>query len=68
MVVSSNTWLRAAAGELSVDVLFSLIGYKMPSFLELILPLGLFLGILMSYGRLYLDSENDSTLGLWYEY
>ncbi|MEZ5547063.1 MAG: LPS export ABC transporter permease LptF [Pseudomonadales bacterium] len=61
LIIMSGRFIKylaeAAAGELSVDVLFSLIGYKMPSFLELILPLGLFLGILMSYGRLYLDSE-----------
>ncbi|MCF7980696.1 MAG: LPS export ABC transporter permease LptF [Pseudomonadales bacterium] len=61
LIIMSGRFIKylaeAAAGELGVDVLFSLIGYKLPSFLELILPLGLFLGILMSYGRLYLDSE-----------
>ena len=48
---------EAATGELAADVLFSVMGYRLPGFLELILPLGLFLAILMSYGRLYLDSE-----------
>ncbi|MEH6813731.1 MAG: LptF/LptG family permease, partial [Motiliproteus sp.] len=47
----------AAAGEITADVLFQLIGYRIPGFLELILPLGLFLGILLAYGRLYLDNE-----------
>jgi len=47
----------AAAGELAAGVLFQLIGYRIPGFLELILPLGLFLGILLSYGRLYLENE-----------
>jgi lipopolysaccharide export system permease protein len=31
--------------------------YRLPGFLELIIPLGLFIGILMSYGRLYVESE-----------
>ena len=33
------------------------MAYRIPGFIELILPLGLFLGILLAYGRLYLDSE-----------
>lgn len=33
------------------------MGYRIPGFLQLILPLGLFLGFLLAYGRLYLDSE-----------
>ncbi|WP_111496637.1 MULTISPECIES: LPS export ABC transporter permease LptF [Marinobacter] len=47
----------AAAGELAGDVLFAIMGYRFPGFLELILPLGLFIGILLAYGRMYLDSE-----------
>lgn len=48
---------RAAAGELDPSVLFSIMAYRLPGFLELILPLGLFLGFLLGYGRLYLESE-----------
>ena len=48
---------RAASGELSPDVVFTILMYRVPSFLELILPLGLFLGFLLGYGRLYLESE-----------
>ena len=48
---------QAAQGLLDPGVLFSLMLYRMPGFLQLILPLGLFLGILLSFGRLYLDSE-----------
>lgn len=48
---------EAAAGEMSGEILFSLMLYRIPGFLELILPLGLFLGILLVYGRLYVDSE-----------
>lgn len=47
----------AAAGKLDVSVLFVIIGYRIPGFLELILPLGLFLGILFAYGKLYMESE-----------
>jgi len=48
---------EAATGELSANVLFSIIAFRMPGFLELILPIGLFLAILMVHGRLYIDSE-----------
>lgn len=47
----------AAAGNLAADVLFAIMGYRFPGFLELILPLSLFLGILLAYGRMYLESE-----------
>ncbi len=48
---------RAATGELDPSVLLSIMAYRLPGFLELILPLGLFLGFLLGYGRLYLESE-----------
>ncbi|MGB0733077.1 MAG: LPS export ABC transporter permease LptF [Pontibacterium sp.] len=48
---------KAAGGDLSSDVLAEIMFYLIPSFLELLLPLGLFLGILLGYGRLYLESE-----------
>ena len=48
---------QAAQGVLDPGVLFLIMGYRMPGFLQLILPLGLFLGILLAYGRLYLESE-----------
>lgn len=48
---------QAASGGLSPDVLFSIMAYRMPGFLELILPLGFFIGILLAYGRMYLESE-----------
>lgn len=47
----------AAQGKLSVDVLFTVIGFRMTGFLELILPLGFYLAILLAYGRMYMDSE-----------
>ncbi|WP_328184589.1 LPS export ABC transporter permease LptF [Marinobacter sp. OP 3.4] len=48
---------EAAAGELAGDVLFAIMAYRFPGFLELILPLGFFIGILLAYGRMYLESE-----------
>ena len=48
---------QAAQGVLDPGVLFLIMGFRLPGFLQLILPLGLFLGILLAYGRLYLDSE-----------
>ncbi|WP_028240045.1 LPS export ABC transporter permease LptF [Stutzerimonas azotifigens] len=48
---------QAAQGVLDPSVLFLIMGFRLPGFLQLILPLGLFLGILLAYGRMYLDSE-----------
>ncbi len=48
---------EAAEGRIGSDALFTIMLYRLPSFLEMILPLGLFLGILMAYGRLYLENE-----------
>ncbi|ARN75377.1 LPS export ABC transporter permease LptF [Oceanicoccus sagamiensis] len=48
---------QAASGDLAPDVVFSIMAYRLPSFLELVLPLGLFIAILLAYGRLYVESE-----------
>jgi lipopolysaccharide export system permease protein len=48
---------QAASGVLDPGVLFMIMGFRLPGFMQLILPLGLFLGILLAYGRLYLESE-----------
>jgi lipopolysaccharide export system permease protein len=48
---------QAAAGKLAPDVLLAIMAYRLPGFLELVIPLGLFLAILLAYGRLYMDSE-----------
>lgn len=48
---------EAAAGRISGDVVFIVMAYRLPGFLELILPLALFLGILLAYGRMYLENE-----------
>ena len=61
LVIISGRFVKylaeAAAGLLDANILFAVIGYRLPGFLELILPLAFFLGILLVYGRLYVDSE-----------
>ena len=61
MIIFSARFVKflaeAAAGKLDAGVLLTLLAYKSLGFLELILPLGLFIGILLSYGRLYIESE-----------
>lgn len=48
---------QAAMGELKASVLLWILLYRLPGFLEMILPLGLLLSLLLVYGRLYADSE-----------
>ena len=47
----------AAEGGLDVGVLWTLIGYNLPYFLELIFPLSFFIGLMLVFGRLYADHE-----------
>jgi lipopolysaccharide export system permease protein len=48
---------QVASGDFAPEVLFWVMMYRLPNFLEVVLPLGLFIGILLSYGRMYVDSE-----------
>lgn len=48
---------QAVAGEMAADVLLLLVFYRLPDFLLVILPLALFLGILLVYGRMYAENE-----------
>lgn len=61
VIIMSGRFIRylaqAAQGLLDPGVLLMIMAYRIPGFLQLILPLGLFLGILLAYGRLYLESE-----------
>jgi len=61
LVISSARLIKylseAATGKLDADFVLLVLGYRIPGFLELLLPLGLFLGILLAFGRLYLESE-----------
>lgn len=61
LIIMSGRFIKylaqAAAGQLDPGVLFTIMAYRLPGFVVLILPLGMFLGILLAYGRMYLDSE-----------
>ena len=48
---------QVAAGDFAPDVLFLIMFYRLPGFLEVVLPLGLFISVLLACGRLYVDSE-----------
>lgn len=61
LVVVSGRFVKylaeASTGKLDASILFAVMGYRIPEFLVLIIPLGFFLGILLSYGRLYIENE-----------
>lgn len=61
LIIMSGRFIKylaqAAAGQLDPGVLFLIMGYRLPGFMVLILPLGMFLGILLAYGRMHLESE-----------
>ena len=47
----------AAAGEVSLEIVFFTLLLRMPSFLEMILPMALFISVLLAYGRMYAENE-----------
>jgi len=61
LVVVSSRFVKyladAAVGKLDASVLFAIIGFRLPGFFELVLPLAFFLSILLAYGQLYVNSE-----------
>lgn len=61
LVIVSGRFVKyladAAAGKLDPAVLLAIIGFRLPGFLELVLPLAFFLSILLAYGQQYVDSE-----------
>jgi lipopolysaccharide export system permease protein len=72
LIFLSNQLVRylsyAASGKIAANVVLQLLGFEVPYLLSLLLPLGLYLGIMLAYGRLYADSEmpvlNASGLGI----
>lgn len=48
---------RAAAGQFPIGVVFQLLLLEMPNLVGLLLPLGFFVALLVSLGRLYSESE-----------
>ncbi|AMD01954.1 LPS export ABC transporter permease LptF [Halomonas chromatireducens] len=61
LVIMGSRFIRyfadAAEGDIPASILGNLMLFHLPGFLELILPLAFFLGILLAYGQLYLNSE-----------
>lgn len=49
--------VEASQGQLDPGILALLMAYRVPEFVQLIVPLALLLGILLAYGRMYADSE-----------
>lgn len=47
----------AADGRMDVKLLTAVLVYRLPGFLDLIVPLALFIAVLLTFGRLYLDNE-----------
>ncbi|MGP1938980.1 MAG: LPS export ABC transporter permease LptF [Arsenophonus sp. ET-DL9-MAG3] len=52
-----NILNAAVQGNISSDLVFSLLWFGIPEIVQLILPLSLFLGLLMTYSKLYVNSE-----------
>lgn len=61
LIFLSNQFVRylnqAALGKFAGSMLLNLLAIEIPHLLAVLLPLGLFLGILLAYGRLYSDNE-----------
>lgn len=61
LVIMGSRFIRyfssAAEGDIPLSILGSLMLFHLPGFMELILPLAFFLGILLAYGQLYMNSE-----------
>ncbi len=61
LIIMSGRFVRhldqAATGDIAAEVVFQILLFRMPNFIGLILPLGFFIGILLAYGRLYVESE-----------
>ncbi|AMA65189.1 Lipopolysaccharide export system permease protein LptF [Candidatus Arsenophonus lipoptenae] len=52
-----NILSSAVQGNIPSDLIFVLLGYGIPQMAQLILPLSLFFGLLMTYSKLYINSE-----------
>ncbi len=61
LIVLSNRFAlylaKAASGELSLTLVFQIVGLYIPELLAYLIPLGFFTALLLVFGRLYSDSE-----------
>ena len=51
---------EVAASAMDLSIMIAMLGYRIPAFLELVLPLAFFLGLLLTLGRM--NSENEITV------
>lgn len=74
LIILSNRFAlylaKAATGELPVGLVFKIVGLYAPELLSYLIPLGLFIAMLFTFGRLYADSEMVvlSACGIRYRY
>ncbi len=47
----------AARGEIAANAIFAILLFRLPEFLQLILPLSMYIGVLLVFGRLHVDNE-----------
>lgn len=61
LIFLSNQLIRylkyAAKGQIAAEAVLQLMGLEIPYLLVLLLPLGVYLGIIIAYGRLYAENE-----------
>ncbi|UWN49162.1 hypothetical protein ASALC70_01358 [Alcanivorax sp. ALC70] len=61
MVLVSGRFIKylaeAAAGQIAADALFLVMAFRLPEFLQMILPLSLYIAILLVLGRMHMDNE-----------
>lgn len=61
LVLLSGRFVRylgqAVAGNLEPGVIFAILGYRIPDFIQMTLPLAFFLAVMLTFGRLYVESE-----------
>lgn len=65
MLIMISSWIirllgPVAAGNEALDLAFWMLIYRLPYFLEMILPLALLIAILLAYGRMH--GENEMTI------
>ncbi|MEL0613998.1 LPS export ABC transporter permease LptF [Marinomonas arenicola] len=48
---------RATEGKMTFEFLFTILGFHIPSFVQIILPIAFFLSLLLTFGRLYIENE-----------
>ena len=61
LVLLSGRFVRylgqAVAGNLEPGVIFAILGYRIPDFIQMTLPLAFFMAVMLTFGRLYVESE-----------